>query len=116
MFGDLVSGPGGCIPGPGERFLRRVFDPRTKNIYIYIYIYIYILESPKVAYGMCFVAVLVSTIFTSLAAPRRCHSAKIKCGRCPLFAFVMGCVGFGPLSISAFFCLGRSWVDLIWKG
>ena len=34
VFGDLVSGPGGSIPGPGERFLRMVFDPRTKNIYI----------------------------------------------------------------------------------
>ncbi len=43
---------------------------------------------------MCFVAVLVSTVFTSLAGPRRCHSAKIKCGKCLLVAFVMGCVWF----------------------
>jgi hypothetical protein len=43
---------------------------------------------------MCFVAVLGSTVFTSIAAPRRCHSAKIKCGKCPLVAFVMGCVWF----------------------
>ena len=42
---------------------------------------------------MCFVAVLVSTV-TSLAAPRRCHSAKIKCGKCPLVASVMGRVWF----------------------
>ena len=32
-------------------------------------------------------AVLVSTVFTSLAAPRPCHSTKIKCGKCPLVAW-----------------------------
>ena len=82
MFEDLVSRPGGSIPGSGDDFLRRVFNLRTKNIYI--------VYSPKVVYVMSFVAMLVSTVFTSLAAPRRCHLVKIKCGKCPLVALVMG--------------------------
>ena len=54
--------------------------------------------------GWNFWAVLVSTRLTSLVAPSRCCSAKIQCGMCPLIAFVMGCVGFCPVSISAFLC------------
>ena len=82
VFEDLVFRLGGSIPGSGEKFLRRVFNLRTKNIYI--------VYSPKVVYVVSFVAMLVSIVFTSLAAPRRCHLAKIKCGKCPLVVLVMG--------------------------
>ena len=58
------------------------FQPPNENIYI--------VYSPKVVYVVSFVAMLVSIVFTSLAAPRRCHLAKIKCGKCPLVALVMG--------------------------
>ncbi len=37
MFGDLVSGPWGSIPGPGEGRLRVFWTPETKtNIVIFI--------------------------------------------------------------------------------
>ena len=50
----------------------------------------HIAYSPKVVYVVSFVAMLVSIVFTSLAAPRRCHLAKIKCGKCLLVALAMG--------------------------
>ena len=61
------------MQGCGEKFLMKALDPLTKHIYI--------IYRPKVAYGMSCVAVLVSTVFTSLAAPRWWHLAKIKCGK-----------------------------------
>ena len=82
VFKDLVFRLGGSIPDSGEKLLRRVFNLRTKNIYI--------VYSPKVVYVVSFVAMLVSIVFTSLAAPRRCHLAKIKCGKRLLVALVMG--------------------------
>ena len=82
MFKDLVFRLGGSIPDSGEKLLRRVVNLRTKNIYI--------VYSPKVVYVVSFVAMLVSIVFTFLVAPRRCHLAKIKGGKCLLVALVMG--------------------------
>ena len=78
----LFSGSGVPFRVPGRNVWGGFFNLRTKNIYI--------VYSPKVVYVVSFVAMLVSIVFTSLAAPRRCHLAKIKCGKCPLVALVMG--------------------------
>ena len=78
----LFSGSGVPFRIPGRNCWGGFLTSERKNIYI--------VYSPKVVYVVSFVAMLVSIVFTSLAAPRRCHLAKIKCGKCLLVALVMG--------------------------